>query len=138
MWAGFGGTSVSSPIWGGIQALVNQRSGERQGNPNPVLYTIGNSQYGTTGAPACNSTLGNAVGSNCVFYDVTLGDMDVPCSGTVNCFLGGGAIGVLSTSNTAYQPAYLATPGWDFATGLGTTNAANLVMAPAWPMAPKN
>ncbi len=138
LWAGFGGTSVSSPIWGGIQALVNQRSGERQGNPNPVLYTIGNSQYGTTGAPACNSTLGNAVGSNCVFYDVTLGDMDVPCSGTVNCFLGGGAIGVLSTSNTAYQPAYLATPGWDFATGLGTTNAANLVMAPAWPMAPKN
>jgi subtilase family serine protease len=135
LWAGFGGTSVSSPIWAGIQALVDQRTGERQGNPNPVLYSLGNSQYGTTGSPACNSTLGNGVASSCVFYDVTLGDMDVPCTGAVNCFLGGGTIGVLSTSNTVYQPAYLATPGWDFATGLGTTNATNLVMAPAWPTA---
>jgi subtilase family serine protease len=134
-WAGFGGTSVASPIWAGIQALVNQRTGERQGNPNPILYTLGNQQYGTTGSPACNSTLGNGVGSSCVFNDVTLGDMDIPCTGTVNCFLDGGAIGVLSTSNTAYQPAYPATPGWDFATGLGTTNAANLVLAPAWPTA---
>ncbi|HXC96826.1 MAG TPA: S53 family peptidase [Edaphobacter sp.] len=138
LWAGFGGTSVSSPIWAGIQALVNQRTGERQGNPNPVLYTIGNSQYGTTGAPTCNSTLGNAVGPSCVFYDVTLGDMDVPCSGAFNCFLGGGAIGVLSVSNSVYQPAYPATAGWDFATGLGTTNATNLVMASVWPTAPKD
>jgi hypothetical protein len=34
---------------------------------------------------------------------------------------------VLSTSNTAYAPAYGTTVGWDFATGIGTVNAANLV-----------
>jgi hypothetical protein len=40
-------------------------------------------------------------------------------------------MGVLSTSNTAYKPAYAATTGWDFATGIGSINAANLVKA--WP-----
>jgi Abnormal spindle-like microcephaly-assoc'd, ASPM-SPD-2-Hydin len=36
---------------------------------------------------------------------------------------------VLSTSNSAFQPAYSAATGWDFATGIGTVNAYNLVMA---------
>jgi hypothetical protein len=50
----------------------------------------------------------------------------------VNCFdtsgtFPNGVIGVLSTSNSAYQPAYGTTTGWDFATGIGTINAANLV-----------
>ena len=35
---GWGGTSFGSPIWAGIQALVNQYTGSTQGNPNPVLY----------------------------------------------------------------------------------------------------
>jgi hypothetical protein len=34
---------------------------------------------------------------------------------------------VLSTSTTAYAPAYGTTTGWDFATGLGSVNATNLV-----------
>jgi hypothetical protein len=33
---------------------------------------------------------------------------------------------VLSTSDRRYRPAYGATTGWDFATGIGTVNAANL------------
>ena len=141
-WAGFGGTSVSSPIWAGIQALVNQKSGTAQGNPNPVLYSIANAEYGTSGNAACNSTLGNGTASSCVFYDVTLGDMDVNCTsltsrgtvvGTFNCFNAGGTEGALSLSNTALEPAFPSTIGWDFATGIGTTNAFNLVMSPAWP-----
>jgi subtilase family serine protease len=144
-WAGFGGTSVSSPIWAGIQALVNQYTGEPQGNPNPVLYAIANTEYGSSGSPSCNSTLGNGASANCVFYDVTLGDMDVNCLpltsrgttvGSFNCFNAGGTEGVLSLSNTVLEPAYGTTPGWDFATGIGTTNATNLVKNPAWPTAP--
>jgi hypothetical protein len=38
---------------------------------------------------------------------------------------------VLSTSNTTYKPAYAANVGWDFASGIGTINAYNLVKA--WP-----
>lgn len=37
-----------------------------------------------------------------------------------------GIYGVLSTSSASYQPAYPATAGWDFATGLGSVNAYNL------------
>lgn len=128
-WAGFGGTSVASPIWAGIQALVNQKTGQAWGNSNPVLYSIANQEYGTSGKPSCNSSLGNAVGADCVFYDVTQGNIAVNCTGTVNCYNSGGTYGVLSTSNTALQPAYGTHAGWDFATGLGTSNATNLVNA---------
>jgi subtilase family serine protease len=128
-WSGFGGTSVSSPIMAGIQALANLRAGARQGNPNPVYYALAASEYGASGAPSCNSTLGKSAASSCVFYDITLGDMDVNCTGSNNCYLPSGTHGVLSTTNSAYQPAYGTNTGWDFATGIGSVNANNLVMA---------
>jgi len=86
-WAGAGGTSFASPIMAGIQALVNQKAGGRQGNPNPVYYSLAKTEYGASGDTSCNSSLGNTVGSSCIFYDVTLGDMDVDCLGANNCYL---------------------------------------------------
>jgi hypothetical protein len=135
-WPGAGGTSFSSPIMAGIQALVNQKAGERQGQPNYVYYSLAATEYGASGNSACSSTLGNAVGSSCVFYDVTLGDNDSNCTGKVNCYLPSGTRGVLSTSDSAYQPAYGTQTGWDFATGIGTVNAYNLVNA--WPASGPN
>jgi subtilase family serine protease len=126
-WSGAGGTSFASPILAGIQALVNQKQGAAQGNPNPVYYAIAKSEYGSSGSASCNSSSGNAAASSCVFYDVTKGDMDVNCTGTHNCYRPSGTNGVLSTSTTAYAPAYGTTTGWDFATGLGSVNATNLV-----------
>jgi hypothetical protein len=128
-WAGFGGTSISSPIMAGIQALINQALGSKNvGNPNPVYYQIGRNEYSTSGGrTACNSTVGPA--STCSFNDVTQGDMVLPCAGAFNCYLDGEALGVLSTSNTSYAPAYAAVSGWDFATGIGTVNAFNLLNA---------
>ncbi len=130
-WAGAGGTSFSSPILAGIQALVTQKWG-RQGNPNPIYYKIAAAEYGASGSAACNSSNGNAVGSSCVFYDVTQGDMDINCTGSHNCYLPSGRNGVLSTSNTSYSPAYKTATGWDFATGIGTLNAYNLVYSTSW------
>ena len=130
-WPGLGGTSFAAPIMAGIQALVNQKTGERQGNPNPVYYALAANEYGSGGSSSCNSTLGNGAAGGCLFYDVTQGDMDVNCTGSVNCYAPSGTIGVLSTSNSAYQPAFKATLGWDFATGIGTVNAFNLVNS--WP-----
>ncbi len=126
-WPGAGGTSFSSPIMAGIQALIDQKAGGRQGNPNPTYYSLAAAEYGASGDSSCSSTLGNATGSSCIFYDVTQGDMDVNCTGTHNCYLPSGTNGVLSTSNSAYQPAYGTTTGWDFATGIGSVNAYNLV-----------
>ncbi len=127
-WSGAGGTSFASPILAGIQALVNQRQGARQGNPNPVYYALAATEYGSAGSPTCNSTTGNASGaSGCTFHDVTQGDMDVNCTGTTDCYLPGGRNGVLSTTSGSYAKAYGTTTGWDFATGIGSVNAANLV-----------
>jgi subtilase family serine protease len=131
-WSGAGGTSFSSPIMAGIQALVNQKTGARHGNPDPVYYEIARSEYGSSGSTKCNSSKGTSTATGCVFYDVTLGDMDANCTGTHNCYRDGATNGVLSTSNTSYAPAYKTATGWDFATGIGTVNAYNLVMSHDW------
>ena len=132
-WPGYGGTSVSSPIFAAIQSLVVQHKGSLQGNPNPRYYALAAAEYGPTGSATCNSSEGAASGSTCVFHDVTLGDNDVNCKadrGTLyNCYLPSGTNGVLSTSNSAYVPAYPSTTGWDFGSGIGSVNAYNLVFA---------
>ncbi len=128
-WAGFGGTSFATPIMAAIQALINQKTGSRQGNPNPSYYALAKTEYGGGDSASCTSSLGNGVASNCIFYNVTQGDMDVPCTGTHNCYAPSGKYGVLSTSNSEFKPAYPAASGWNFATGIGSVNAYNLVMA---------
>ncbi|MGO4882771.1 MAG: hypothetical protein ACLP59_18420 [Bryobacteraceae bacterium] len=97
-------------------------------------------EYGTSAHPrsgdlsSCNASNGNASGAYCVFHDITEGDNDIPClAGTPDCYSAAGdQFGVLSTSTTQENIAYGATPGWDFATGLGSVNVTNLVNA--WPM----
>jgi large repetitive protein len=119
----------------GIQALINQSIGENaySGNPNPRYYALGSIEYDTAaGAAACNSSLGTGQSSTCVFNDVTLGDTDVPCTGTINCYGGSGTgsdtvYGALSTSTSDLSIAYGAHSGWDFATGLGSVNVWNLI-----------
>jgi hypothetical protein len=132
-----GGTSFSSPIMAGIQALINQSTGGFPlGNPDYQLYALANAEYGTTGNAACNSSLGTGEASGCIFNDVTLGDIDVNCRGTAtsseNCYGYTGTTstavqGALSTSTSALSIAYGTNSGWDFATGLGSVNVYNLI-----------
>ena len=126
-WSAAGGTSFSSPILAAIQSLVNQKTGERQGNPNPTYYKLAKTEYGASGSSSCNSSKGNGVASSCIFYDVTQGDMDVPCTGDHGCYLPSGTYGVLSKSTTSYENAFEAKTGYDHATGIGSVNAYNLV-----------
>jgi hypothetical protein len=121
-----------------IQALVNQKTASRWGNPNTVYYALANTEYGGSGSSTCNSTTVNKTSNTCIFYDVTQGDNDSVCKshngGTLtNCYgpPSSGTYGILSTSNTASQPAYRTGVGWDFASGIGSVNAYNLVMG--WP-----
>ncbi len=138
-WGGAGGTSFSSPIMAGILALVNQKAGGPQGNPNYVYYQLAAQAYGS-GTAGCDSAGGNAAAGTCIFYNVTQGDIDVNCAGSANCYgaaaaTGGGRRGgtpsyngALSTSAQSYAPAYGTAAGWNFATGIGSVNAYNLVM----------
>jgi subtilase family serine protease len=135
---GAGGTSFSSPAMAGIQALIDQRYG-RQGDANYVYYALAAQQFAHPGAAAvqcdASQTNGNVPAASCIFNDVTLGDIDIPCGQNpdgkfYHCH---GAsktdIGELSTSNGEDDPAYPAALGYDFATGLGSVNATNLFQA---------
>ena len=149
-WTGAGGTSFSSPILAGVQALINQKAGGAQGNPNYNYYKLAASQYGPSGAGACASAGGG--NANCIFHNVTTGDISVNCTGSENCYgyaageTGGGfpgrggfgapggagvADGALSLSTQSYDAAYGAASGWNFATGIGSIDVNNLVMN--WP-----
>jgi hypothetical protein len=129
-WSGGGGTSFSAPIMAGIQALVNQKTLEaRQGNPAPIYYRLAGISYGGPNDCSFDPTL---VG--CIFHDIQSGDMDVNCTGSLECFYGtpaAGPNGVLSTSASADQPAFTANFGWDFATGIGSVDAYALAFN--WP-----
>jgi len=116
-----GGTSVSSPVMAGIMALINQKAGGSQGNPNSVLYGLAAKQtYGNCSAEtAANS-------SSCYFHDIDTGTIAPVCyGGTTNCTpqISGDVLGVM--------PGYAATAGYDKATGLGSLNVANVVNG--WP-----
>ena len=133
-----GGTSFTAPQFASIQALINQKAGAPQGNPDPILYDLARLEYGSASDPntsqlkACNSNLGNGVASSCIFNDVTTGTNTVPCYGTNDCY--GSTLndyGILSRSDTTFLQAYPTKTGWDFATGLGSINVTNLVNA--WP-----
>lgn len=110
-----GGTSASAQVFAGIMALVVEKYGA-QGNPNPTFYELA----ATDTLSSCNSS--NSASSSCIFYDVTNGTIAQPCAkGSTNCLptTGSDTIGVTS--------GYSSQPGYDFATGLGSVNAANLV-----------
>ena len=89
-----GGTSVATPAFAGILALIEQKIGSRVGNANPTLYALANSTYYSS-----------------VFHDITVGNNNSPCTtGTPNCPTGG-TIG------------YAAGTGYDQATGWGSVDA---------------
>ena len=97
----FGGTSVASPVFAGMVALLNQYVAAQtppgpagQGNINPMLYRLAQAH------PEA-------------FHDVVSGDNTIPCAqSSPDCV--NGRIG------------YSATPGYDLTTGLGSVDAWEL------------
>lgn len=105
---GVAGTSASAPSFAGIMALVNQKTGSRQGQANYVLYRLA----ATETLSQCNGSKTTVLpASTCIFNDVTVGNNAVP-----------GEAG-FGTPTAKYQ----STVGYDLATGLGSVNVANLV-----------
>ncbi len=96
------GTSLASPSWAGIQALVNQQNNllKGAGNPDPTYYKL-------------------AAGANSPFHDITVGDTKVPddCLLSLIAYCPGGTNDLVG---------YEATTGYDLATGLGSVDVNKL------------
>ncbi|MGB8890298.1 MAG: Ig-like domain repeat protein [Candidatus Korobacteraceae bacterium] len=107
-----GGTSVAAPSMAGIQALIDQANGGRQGMPGYIYYSLAAAQNTAN----CNSSGPPGPGSNCVFQDITLGN-------NLICGLAGSSC---TAALTQAKIGFNAGTGYDMATGLGSPNAANL------------
>ena len=144
-----GGTSFASPAMAGVMALINQKAGAAQGNPNAQLYELAAKQtYSECSAESVTSSGG------CYFNDIDTGTIAMPCdlgatlggydyesgygwytadptAGIVspNCtaFNTGDLVGTLT--NSSGSAAYDAVTGFDLATGLGSLNVSNVVNA---------
>jgi subtilase family serine protease len=97
------GTSASAPSFASIMALVNQKTGSRQGQADYVLYQLAAQENFSQ----CNgsSTL-MPPASTCIFNDITIGNNSVP-------------------GLTGFNSGV----GYDMATGLGSVNVTNLLNA---------
>jgi subtilase family serine protease len=154
-----GGTSLSSPMFAGIQALIDQGLASAggsayQGNAAPTLYELARNEFGgpTGSAPstlaACNADNGTKGTGKCVFHNITDGGNSTQCielqgETTPDCyfygtsenfegFYGPTKLGLTSSNATKYNSttaAYAAQAGWSAANGLGSVNTSNLLKA---------
>jgi len=140
---GSAGTSLSSPMFAALQALVDQATGisahpvQSQGNAAQTLYALAAQEYGSPSAENtaevanCNADHGMNT-DGCVFHNITRGGIATNCTvgaGTCYGYEPGTSFGLESLNATIYQEAYPAHPGWSFASGLGSVDATNLVAA---------
>jgi hypothetical protein len=93
-----GGTSVATPAFAGILALLEQKLKISIGNANPVIYGLANSSY-----------------AGSVFHDITSGSNASPCVAGSTACPGSGSIG------------YSAATGYDLASGWGSVDAFHFV-----------
>jgi subtilase family serine protease len=106
----FYGTSNAAPAMAGITALLNQRTGTRQGNLNPTLYRL-----------AANP-------ANGVFHDATIASSGVSgCSASIPSMCNNSTPS--PTALTGGLTGYLLTAGYDLATGWGSIDGNNLLNA---------
>lgn len=127
-----GGTSLSSPMFAGIQALIDQGLAAKglpasQGNAAPTLYALAAEEYGgATGSTpptleTCSADNGPKGTGKCVFHNITTSGITTQCLqqlpgtvtpdcyfyGTVNNYLGFFGpiqVGLTSTSATKFTP----------------------------------
>jgi subtilase family serine protease len=86
----------------------------------PTIATIGAGPGYVSSIAFTGSGAGYAGGSGCMLSGG--GGSGATCAAEVS----------ITTAPATYAPAFYATPGWDFSTGIGTVNVYNLVYDTAW------
>jgi len=120
-----GGTSVASPAMAGVMALINQKAGGPQGNPNSELYSLAARQNYSS----CSTETG-VTSSSCYFNDIDAGTGAYAGTIAMACKTGSANCTVVHTGDTlGVLPGFSSGTGYDQATGLGSLNVANVVNA---------
>ena len=108
-----GGTSVATPVMASVQALINQKNGGRQGNPNFYYYPLANADFVAGNCQAVNGTVGSPTvtlpAATCNFHDVVSGNNRARTSAS-------------DTNGIGFNAA----AGFDPASGLGSVNINNV------------
>jgi subtilase family serine protease len=124
---GVGGTSVSTEVFAGMVALLNQSTGSAQGLVNTNLYALAGQSW-------ANCQSGGVQTSACIFNQVSSGTIAMPCNAVLSA--GNGATGcnvtvngdvIAETTQANGALGYNAGAGYNLATGLGSLNVASLV-----------
>jgi len=124
---GVGGTSVSTEVFAGMVALLNQSTGSAQGLVNTNLYSLAGQSW-------ANCQSGAIQTSACIFNQVTSGTIAMPCNAVLtagnqatgcNVTVNGDVIAETTQANGTL--GYNAGAGYNLATGLGSLNVASLV-----------
>jgi hypothetical protein len=122
-----GGTSVATPAMAGVMALINQKTGSIQGNPNAELYKLASKQsYSNCSAETATTS------NNCYFNDIDQGTNAMACDYgyyvgiSPNCTPPANKVSGIN-DEVSILLGYSAGVGYDQATGLGSLNVANVV-----------
>jgi hypothetical protein len=124
---------------GGSGATCTATRSTRTDAITKVTLTAAGSGY--TSNPTCTISGGGGTGATCSALADGVATITLTSAGTgytapPDCTLsGGGGSGATCGAflgATGFESAYAAGTGWDFATGLGTVNAYNLVTSPSW------
>ncbi|MGO9336580.1 MAG: Ig-like domain repeat protein [Terracidiphilus sp.] len=149
--SGAGGTSFVAPQVAGLMALINQKTGDRQGQADYTLYNLADQEYGTPGSPnttnlaeCSGSAQGANVGASCIFRDIAADTPSLqggmiasnniePCpySSVTDCYRSNSSdrIGLSAVTTSAHSStlSYYDGAGYDMVTGVGSVNISNLV-----------
>jgi len=157
-----GGTSLVAPAFAGVMALIDQKSGDRQGQANYVLYKLAAEQYvsyGSSTQPSlanCAAYLGPQVLSSCYFHDVSAtpnpgaslstpfltGNTSIPCNGTATSpgtFTDTSTDPASNNENCYGYQITVTADGSSLTTTpdyYGVVSAAENATSPAWPATP--
>jgi subtilase family serine protease len=147
------GTSAAAPSVAAIIAMLDQalitptQTDGRQGLVNPLLYGLAASEYQNPAIETqCDASQGPITSPLCVFYDVTSGSNAQPCSVAHYASASAGSLpastcGSESGDATGIMEVngaqdYVASSGFDIATGLGSINVGALIGASVVPAVP--
>ena len=140
----FGGTAGNFDgvlSTGGVSGITLLTNGSGYTSAPTCTISAPHTPFPYNGYPGGSQATCTATSNGLQVTGVTLTNAGAGYAPNPLCTLsGGGGSGatcrVSGVTVASYQPSFAATPGWDFATGIGTPNVYNLVFSPLWAEGP--